>query len=412
MPATYSIKRNSLSSKWGVWSVDADAESPVEKLVAELKTKEEAEVYCGRIEAGESPESIMASLTAKKPKQSGGGLFGKLFGRGNSGEPEAIEAPVSNPVIEIETQPEVSPEQASAAASLQELTPAVSATKPAIERPSKFQVVEQPAKVQPVEPIPAVEADIETPKPAAFETDTRLDEMSAEPQRPETAEAFPGNHSNTEPRLAPQVADIPEATDVSSFEQGPAQSVADVRAVEEPYYPGSVQASAPEPEPVKAQQSETSAPVQSRTQINSESEDSRDDSLLVDWTFTPPPDVTPAELKASGQKPVSEPAQQRNGMDPEYAPQPAQQNDPGSERVVVEICVSKGLKEGSIGDPRVSDKKYNSIASKEYTEVSKVFAAGNSPDSLREELTHLAAVCLAWADAIQKRQADKGANAA
>ena len=137
----------------------------------------------------------------------------------------------------------------------------------------------------------------------------------------------------------------------------------------------------------------------------------------------PPPDVTPEELRSTGIKVPNSKAtklkvENGNRVDPEWAGPAVTtkatsanvQNgdslsqDPGTGRVTVDICVSKALKDGSGGDARISDKKYNSIASKEYTEVSKAFANGSSPEYLREELTHLAAVCLAWADAIEKRQ--------
>ena len=163
-----------------------------------------------------------------------------------------------------------------------------------------------------------------------------------------------------------------------------------------------------------------------------------ENGVLVDWTFSPPPDVTPEEVRASSQEDDEDDVQQDDDLavaEPEsiqakrnvaqIAEKPAVQTKaPDTElvaaetvkpssvtsggtesRMTVDICVSKALKDSAVGNPKVSDKKYNSIASKEYTEVSKAFATGNSHEHLREELTHLAAVCLAWADAIAKRQA-------
>jgi hypothetical protein len=80
--------------------------------------------------------------------------------------------------------------------------------------------------------------------------------------------------------------------------------------------------------------------------------------------------------------------------------------------VTIDICTARSLQNETWGDPRLPDKKYGSIVGKEYTEVSKAVANGASPDHLREELVHLASVCIAWADAIDKRAAARKMQAA
>jgi hypothetical protein len=101
----HTIKRNSLSSRWGVWAIGTDDGSPVEKLLVEFKNSEDAESYRDRIEAGEVHEAIIVSLSEKKPGESGkGGIFGKLFKRGSAANVvDGTAAPVvNNPVIEIQ----------------------------------------------------------------------------------------------------------------------------------------------------------------------------------------------------------------------------------------------------------------------------------------------------------------------
>ena len=395
MPATYSIKRNSLSSKWGVWTTETESGSPIEKLVAELKTQEDAESYSERIQAGESHDVIVASLSGRKPKQEGGGLFGRLFKRGSA---EPIQAPVSNPVIEIETaQPAAaSPEVTQAASALDSVNDTVQSPGPATEEPSRFQPVEQPEstrqappapqRVQAAAPIEAPQVNKEDTEPVAKESSNEHSPVGDIRMQPETMLTPQTGLEESSGKAAQPVAPISTST-------APAESQP-VTPAEPPVQKQTA---------IEAHQQPVSQP-QSPAQVQSGG-GSRNDGLLVDWTFTPPPDVTPAELEASGQQ-VPETATQppANGTSVR-----ATESDSG--RMMVEICVNKALKDMSTGDPRVSDKKYNSIASKEYTEVNKAFTTGSSPEYLREELTHLAAVCLAWAEAIEKRQ-NGGAKAA
>ena len=177
---------------------------------------------------------------------------------------------------------------------------------------------------------------------------------------------------------------------------------------------------------------------------------------LLNWTFTPPPDVSAAEVgkrpqavpepePEEAEEPVAvlEPAPQAVApvetappQEPEQAAEPVvmsvtpaavpaapagdvrqavtAQPVPSSSngKVTIDICTARSLQNEAWGDPGISDKKYSSIASKEYTEISKAMAAGGSPEHLREELVHLASVCIAWADAIDKRLASQEENAA
>ncbi len=377
MPAIYSIKRNSLSSKWGVWTTDTSTDPPVEKLVTELKTAEDAEAYAARVQTGEAHDAILASLSGKKPKAESGGLFGKLFKRGKV---ETNVAPVSNPVIEIETA-----EHAPAAEqrSEEQETPTQARTS-AVEAPSHFEVIEQPkpapqatpTSVQKVEPAPAPASPPVVESPVAPEP---VPVRTQEPVSAEISQAVP-EESSTQ-TVEPSVKAPLEFSE--SVESQPEIASA--------------------PKVSESTESRPAPPV--ATQAD---EQSRNDGLLVDWTFTPPPDVTPDELKASGEE---SPANTTNQGQSGSSTQESQENE-DSGQLTMEIRVSKALKEASVGDPRISNKKYNSIASKEYTEVNKAFTTGNSPEYLREELTHLAAVCLAWADAIEKRQKSEGTRAA
>ncbi len=466
MPVKYTVKRNSLSSKWGVWSTDTT--STVEKQLVELKSSEQADKYLALAEAGEPHEVIMASLTAKKPKNGGGGLFGKMFKRGAApAQDEIAVLPVSNPVIEIEParKQEDQQEEAEVGETTPEPAPAVVA-----EAPSRFQVIEQaPApptapptpKITPVEKKPiediAVEAEVETeearPEGERIKMVANKASLSTEIESAFGEEKPVDSSVPLEPVVpveatAPIEATVPAEPEKLAVEEE-SQPVAEVETVAapeeiitpeppEPVAPPIAQPEVPTvvtdaviPEPPVAEPPMEQpvglapAPAQPPVVPNapgkpSESPARGENGLLVDWSFTPPPDVTPEELRASGQQPAIKPApsagteaKPARKIDPELSEpaavtpkQPVGKNlDSG--KVSVEICVSKALKDSASGDASVSDKKYNSIASKEYTEVSKAFASGNSPDNLREELTHLAAVCIAWADAIEKRKAQK-----
>lgn len=255
------------------------------------------------------------------------------------------------------------------------------------------------------------------------------------------------------PYKAPEIEIQPEAIEPKPVEQveavKPADSAiseSDFEPIKKPTFDEPAVMVSPKPEPVAPQQAKP-APQQKA------SIDDQKDGVLVNWTFTPPPDITPEELRASGQKapegvapakpaaikdsaeplvakadkpatteakktPQTPSVSEFSQIDPELAtpssrkPNQPVNKDTGSNSMTVEIGISKALKEVTIGDPRVPDKKYNKVASAEYTEVSKAFAAGNSPDTLHEELIHLAAVCLAWADAIEKRKLPKSGKKA
>lgn len=525
MPAKYSIKRNSLSSKWGIWAFGTDESSTVEKLIAEVRSQEQAEAYCARIEAGESHEAIIASFSAKKPKQEGGGFFGRFRKRSSAAAEETTTSTtVSNPVIEIETVEKEAETTEVAAVEVETEPAAVMAT----EAPSRYQVIEQPKAPEPqtvpepvvtpeavaepervaevVEEVEEVQAPEATPEPrpepddlptadvtiAADETETapvETDSMSAEGERvkmvaspaslsdkvkaafgktraeeePEVpAEVEPTTPVSIEPKPSTDEAGLPEEP-AARVEEAPAKvSKAESSSISEADFdPGQKQEKVVEPE------IQTVAPVeqQKEPEVAATPADEQEDGSLVNWTFTPPPDITPEELKASGQQvpqaaepeerpqpappvvakapvaeaPVEAPAQKLKApevsapkksavpaspaspvgkVDSELKP-PAQfkPNEPVKQSaeksaITMEVGIPKAVREAAVGDPRVSDKKYNKVASKEYTEVSKAFAAGNSPDTLREELIHLAAVCLAWADAIEKRKTGKDAKKA
>ena len=469
MPVKYSVKRNALSSKWGVWTVDPDSKSPVENLVAEFKKGEDAESYQARIEAGETHDDIIASLSAKKPKAAGsGGVMGKLFKRGSREQlpVDATEPAVHNPVIEI-----AAPSKRVDEVSTPEVEETPVAAKPArmIEAPSRFQIIEQPPA--PAPPVPTAEPVVEAKKitVAAEEVPVsedvpvvveNVEEPLAEIEATTVPESLPevSSAGDSPVERLPEASAEEPASPTASQPAKPVEILAVAEPVEEINEPeevsvvsGSTPEIAPEPETlsVKAEQQpvvEEIAPVETASQVKtmveptdiatvptpaapapaplkSQPAEPKDESRLVDWTFTPPPDVTPEELRSSASTLAVQPAvvtqtEDSNKVDPEWAgpaktartAKASAQNDggisqdPGTGRVTVDICVSKALRDSSGGDARIPDKKYNSIASKEYTEVSKAYANGNSPESLREELTHLAAVCLAWADAIEKRQ--------
>lgn len=422
----HTVKRNSLSSKWGVWAAGSDANSPVEKLLAEFKNSEDAETYRDRVEAGEDHTAIIASLGAKKSKTPGGGVFGKLFKRNASADiNDGSSGPVvNNPVIEIQAPVKKEDEDSSDSAE----APAKAQPTAVKETPSRFQVIEQPAP-EPVKPVvtetappaPDVVAEVEqeeAAEPAAEEqVSAQVDQME-ESIKEEAIVSVP----DPEEVVAEQVeAVVPELVSEEPVAEPPVEK------------PVAEQVEVIEAAPVveKAVAESTVDKPAAKTAVkpasNATPEDSnRDDGLLVDWTFTPPPDVTPEEVRSSSGAQVATEVQTTNAVDPEWAAPAAKSGpatvesesargivqDPGTGRITVEICVSKALKDSSAGDPRVSDKKYNSIASKEYTEVSKAFAAGSSSEHLSEELTHLAAVCLAWAEAIAKRQATETENIA
>lgn len=447
MPVRHAVKRNALSSKWGVWTTDTDARSPVENLIAEFKNNEDAESYVVRIEAGEAHDVIVASLKRKKPKvDGGGGMFGKLFKRGSGAVSATADGgpTVKNPVIEIPA-----PRRQEAEANTAAIAEAPAASRQAraaraaraAEAPSRFQVIEQPArKPAPVPTVaeaePAVMAE---PVPAVAETEPAV--ITAESEEPpvvanvpvvedvpvaveiEMVETYEAPQPTLEAEMATETISPVEPT-VHEAAAGPSANakatkrvVPEIETVVEDDLetgPSAPEESSEAEEPVPTVTGARRGTVGTSTPpaVKSvEEEPSRDDSLLVDWTFSPPPDVTPEELRSVGgavpaslakapEAPVAETARTSAKTDGGSGIS----SDPGTGRVSVDICVSKALKDLSSGDPRISDKKYNSIASKEYTEVSKAFAIGNSPEFLREELTHLAAVCLAWADAIEKRR--------
>lgn len=119
---------------------------------------------------------------------------------------------------------------------------------------------------------------------------------------------------------------------------------------------------------------------------------------MLNWTFTPPPDVSAAEVQSgvAPTVPVESKSQAAPTMD---------FREVHGTKIAVESARFEALRSDSAGGGDISDKKYNSIASKEYTEVSKAFASRNSQGTLHDELLHLATVCMAWADAIEKRMA-------
>ena len=378
MPAKYFVKRNSLSSKWGVWAVEQSAGSPVENLVAEFKNQSHAETYQERISNGESHTAIMTFINTKPENSSGGGMFSKLFKRDSQAEKPERQV-TTNAVIEIQPRkPAAEPRDGGE----QEL-PATPRTARPANAPSRFQFIEPPAR--PAKPVAVAQSEdkviAEAPETASTEIEERTGEDTAADPATTVNESAP-------------VVDEPEISEQEAWTTA------------------------------------ARLPVGSKRKV-----DDDDDGVLVDWTFSPPPDVTPDEVRASSQPGASgeqdddqsavEPAPVQAGI--EEAPVAEEKSSPvavnytehASEqpiaddsvdradtesRLNVDICVSKALQDSAIGNPKVSDKKYNSIASKEYTEVSKAFANGNSQEHLREELTHLAAVCLAWADAIEKRQ--------
>ncbi len=502
MAAKYSIKRNSLSSKWGVWANGTEASSTVEKLLVELRTQEDAEAYCARLDAGESHDAIVTALSAKKPKKEGGGLFGR-FRKGASEEAPvaSVNGAVNNPVIEIETpataedveqavEPEPAPAPVAEAPSRFQVieqpkpqpAPVVESQAEAVQEQPELEMVQEPAAENELEKAPGPVAEVEPESAEAVQADAEGEgervKMHAKPsslsnklkaafrRKSATEEAavpeMAANIEDAEPVIeqpAPEIKPAP-VTEVAT-EPTPEPKSEEVQPVEEmsePVAEAPVEAAEapveaeepvqkteqpkPEPEPIQNIEPEPVpepklTPVPEPEPVKSEA-----DSALVDWTFTPPPDVTPEELKASGfkapeaptpeeepvaevqseaptPKPVAAPmpkatAKKPVQVDPELS-QPAakQQAKPatppaktGTEKrsMTVEIGISKALKDVTIGDPRVPDKKYNKVASQEYTEVSKAYSVG-SPDKLHEELIHLAAVCLAWADAIEKRRA-------
>ena len=452
MPVKYAVKRNALSSKWCVWATDTDSSSPVENLIAEFKKSEDAESYHTRVEAGETHDDIIASLSAKKPKVKGnGGVFGKLLKRGSdeaASIPEAAPV-VHNPVIEIPAPVRRGEE---AATPVIDESPAVAKPARAAEARSRFEFIEQQPAPPPPPLVKAVKPTAPVEEIPVIEDVAVVMEPAVEPQPEVKAETLPETLMETASPVEAQAEPVETQPAALSVEQ---------TEIPEPVLTGADTTPEITPEPVEANHAATPrlvekvseqpvieeisaaevsqqdeariapvVPATSRaratapvTGVPAQQNQAEQQSRLVDWTFTPPPDVTPEELRSSGAVvPVTPAASKRveddNRIDPEWAgpaiksmpaavdahKRDALSQDPDTGRVTVEICVSKALRDSTNGDSRISDKKYNSIASKEYTEVSKAFAAGNSTDNLREELTHLAAVCLAWADAIKKRQ--------
>ena len=451
MPAKYFIKRNSLSSKWGVWMTGDGSTSTVESLVAELKSNEDAEAYCERIQAGESHEAIIDSLKSGRTKKEGGGLFGRF--RKKESDSEVLVAETHNPVIEIEKEESTEPLEATVDES--------DVTSVERETPIRFEVIE-PA------PRPVAAESTPEPEPVVEEVDTReaeptVEEVKAAQAATITSEDDQGTSRVREVTTPSSISERVKAAFGKSNETENSEPVEVTAAVQEEV-PVETEASV-EPAPVEMEEEVPVAVVETEVPVALEeeaptaaikeaelptgeatgTEESSADDKLLDWSFTPPPDVTPSEVKAeSSPETVSEPVEPapvepiRSEVEPvrPSAPKiqelsasaaPAQQVRPtrvaseqvskpaakvedrqpasstGNSGLILEIGVSKALKDVTAGDPRVSDKKYNSVASKEFTEVNKAFTLGNSPEHLREELLHLAAVCLAWADAIEKR---------
>lgn len=405
MPANYSIKRNSLSSKWGVWSVESTASSPVENLVAEFKKQAQAEIYKEKVEAGESHAAVIALINTKPARsKNGGGIFGKMFKRGSAASEMPARQTVTNAVIEIQPR-QATGESVATENEATEEVPAPAKRVSKVAAPSRFQFIEPSARPAPVAKVKA--------EPAATPSFKLDDEVTVKGLAEDQIETVP------EPVIEPAAPGIKATVEDEPFasmvKKEPEAIVEDIAEPEERVI-----------EPVPAMQQSESEPEG----------DVDENGVLVDWTFSPPPDVTPEEVHASSQDAIQAEAEQlESPAEPELTrtevtnpvistetdrqekpvsvqPTPEQPETTVStiagdadSRMTVDICVSKALKDSAVGNPKVSDKKYNSIASKEYTEVSKAFASGNSQEHLREELTHLAAVCLAWADAIGKRQA-------
>lgn len=380
MVASYEIKRNALSARWGVWSNEQGGNAPVENLLAEFKSQDEAEMFRDRISDGQAPEVALAEIKNRPaPEKSEGGLFGKFFKRGGAqrNESAVANAQTNNPVIQIQAVQKTQVESG-------ELTAEVA------QVPVEPQPQRQPSfRYQDIAPSRTVTA----PKPAPTPESVAQPEMPGIPEEP-VKPAQPEVFSSASPE---QVTGGPIA------EPAP-EPVAETR---EPELPASSTAANP-PQTPPQELHEFSPIPQTKPQSEPAREPVSERNGMVNWTFTPPPDVSAEEVQ-SGQAPGA-PVQAARP-----APQPASAHPVREQRtdvrelhgahIPVDSARFEALMSESAGSEKISDKKYNSIASKEYTEVSKAYASGNSHGTLHDELLHLASVCMAWADAIEKRMA-------
>ncbi len=452
MPANFTIKRNALSSTWNVWQTGGDGISSIESLVAELKSLEQAERYCAMAETGKSHESIMASFEGSAGS---GGLFGRFFRRKSSHASVAAEAPVINPVVEIAPS-EVASE-------------APPAAEQVAETPSKFQVIEpaansvlEPQEIEePAESPDSAEAVEVADSPAVVLNDD-VDSQNVSPsgkpssfgsrlkgvfrRRSEEEEAafetqpvsqFEPTAQFTEPPT--EVKDIPEPSPVIDapssesnvsnleIESEPALPEVEVDESEELYF-DEVPAAPVNEEPAEdaatatLEETEAPEPLPSIANVSQqdddpvfEPEESLDLGEEIDETpaavfSEPETEITPVPV-AEVQTEASQPSAPDSVGPLPGGPLSHARSEAMADRfgldTTAENPIPPAVQQAAFGDPRVSDRKFSKAASQEYTEVSKVFAAGNSPEKLREELLHLASVCLAWANSIEMREAER-----
>jgi hypothetical protein len=441
MAATLDIKRNALSSRWCVWATEAGDKAAVENLLGEFKTRGEAEAFREHVSSGSSPEAALAAMKEKADAEKAGGksLFGKFRKKGDAAAPAAVNGHKrpSNQVIQIQKHaPPAEEEEVSdvMGAGFEPPAPGEKQGRSSI----RYEVIE-PAR-----------------KPRAPRVEDRA-EAQEETEAAARVEAAPLK------LVSPEAADEEEWSQPAHVEQ-PAAHVERVEAVEEekaPAAPRPQLEDAPDHKAVRMISRVKARDIKAPASPVEESEEAparRDGHRsLVNWTFTPPPDVSADEVKPHGKKAHAEekaakPAEEVSPLKlvvedielppvkeqlqpvaviavsgpPAAAPAPRPQPQPIAQppvtaqpaaaavtgKVTIDICTARSLQNEAWGDPNIPDKKYNSIASKEYTEVSKAMANGASPEHLREELVHLASVCIAWADAIDKRLASQEENAA
>lgn len=372
MVANYEIKRNSLSARWGVWSSEQGADAPVENLLAEFKSQDQAETFKERVSSGQPADAVIAEINAKPTAgKSEGGLFGKFFKRGP--KPEVTVAPqTSNPVIQIQAVQKSEDEVTSSENEEISLTSSDGAEP--VQRTPMIRYEDETPERPEIRVQPEVSAQVE---PARLETPSELSAIS-EPVI--ESEAAP----NVQPQTVSEVT-APQENGANPIDQDALKMVSHMKA-SVPEAPASKEANV-----APVERPEPQAKMDEATRQG-----------MVNWTFTPPPDVSAAEVQsgATPNAPVEKIA----------PPQPKVDfREVHGTKIAVETARFEALRTDSAGGEEISDKKYNSIASKEYTEVSKAYASRNSQGTLHDELLHLATVCMAWADAIEKRMAS-GAN--
>jgi hypothetical protein len=339
-------------------------------------------------------------------EKSDAGMFGKLFRRGGRVETPAMSQ-TNNPVIQIQAPQRGEVEEVEALADDMAPEPAEqvaeaprprsiryeeTAPAPVYRRPERRP--EPPAKpVQPVYAAPAVSQDAQgADEVASVEQPVVAEAVEEEPEVPVAASDEPQAMPEEE-SAEPATVEAPEHKAVRMISRLKARDIA----------------------PRSDQMQEFSPAPQAQPEPQAEAKRQG----MVNWTFTPPPDISANEVK-SGMAPkapawaahqphaaqqveraAAHPAEP-DAFDP--AP-PVSIREVHGTKIAVETSRFDALRAESTGSEKISDKKYNSIASKEYTEISKAYASGNSQGTLHDELLHLAAVCMAWADAIEKRMA-------